>query len=138
MEYFLGSLITVVVIILVNKYLSKNVVKPVRSIRYSQSNNFEMLLEFTVRLTEAPPIKARQTLKHFHEENKRILVLDDNAYWIDENTFYVADIINTEIDISSARQVDIMSMDKVQLDKMIYIVEKLTEGIQDDNWNSRQ
>jgi hypothetical protein len=42
------------------------------------------------------------------------------------------------IDLSSAKQVDIMSMDKVQLEKMIYIVEQLREGMPNDSWDSGQ
>jgi hypothetical protein len=40
------------------------------------------------------------------------------------------------IDKDSAEQVDTISMDKVQLDKMLFIMDKLREGINDDSRGS--
>jgi hypothetical protein len=45
-------------------------------------------------------------------------------------------MVNELIDKDSAEQVDIMSMDKIQLDKMLFIMDKLREGIDDDNRGS--
>jgi hypothetical protein len=41
-------------------------------------------------------------------------------------------LINKE----AAEQVDTMGMDKVQLDKMLFIMDKLREGINDDSRGS--
>ncbi len=41
-----------------------------------------------------------------------------------------------KIDEENKIRVDMMAMDKVELDKMIFIVDKLTEGLTDDSGNS--
>jgi hypothetical protein len=55
--------------------------------------------------------------------------VESQAYWIRSNVFYTADLNEMGlVDFDSARPVDTMTMSKVQLDKMSFIVEKLTEG----------
>lgn len=75
---------------------------------------------------------------HRQKVETRIAFVDNNAYWIKDNCFYTAPVIDDEIDVDAAIQVDTMSMDTVQLNKMLYIVEQLREGLEDDNWNSRK
>lgn len=77
-----------------------------------------------------------QSLKHQDESTTKVIVMDDEAYWIKNNTFYKAPLINEKIDKDSAERVDTTNMDKVQLDKMLFIVDKLTEGKSDDSRGS--
>ena len=65
-----------------------------------------------------------------------MVVVGKNAYWIKDNVFYEADVVDGDVDKKTARQVDTMAMDKVQLNKMMSIVEKLTEGTHNDYWDS--
>jgi hypothetical protein len=64
------------------------------------------------------------------------MFLDGRAYWIKDNQFYCADLVNGNVDQETAKPVDTMGMDKVQLDKMFFIVQKLTEGKADDRRSS--
>ena len=59
------------------------------------------------------------------------------AYWIKDNQFYQSNINEQGIDKENSRVVDTMGMDKVQLDKMLFIMDKLREGINDDSRGSR-
>jgi hypothetical protein len=43
----------------------------------------------------------------------------------------------TEIDWANATLVDTMGMDKVQLDKMLFIMDQLRDGKQNDSGDSR-
>lgn len=83
------------------------------------------------------PIKV-ETQSSKHEESKftKVLVLEDFAYWISNNQVYSAKITEDRIDGESTSVVDIMGMDKVELDKMIFIIDKLTEGTDNDHSNS--
>ena len=81
-------------------------------------------------------IKVTQAAKHYDKTHIRIIMVQNKAYWIKDSVLYVAQIINGEVDHDSAKEVDIMSMDKVQLDKMMFIVDKLTEGTTNDYWNT--
>jgi hypothetical protein len=50
------------------------------------------------------------------------------AYWIEDNNVYSAEHNELGILPETKKIVDMMTIDKVELDKMILIVEKLTEG----------
>lgn len=77
-----------------------------------------------------------QSRKHQEKTTTNVIVVDNEAYWIKNNIFYKAPLVNERIDKDSAEQVDTTNMDKVQLDKMLFIVDKLTEGTSDDSRGS--
>ena len=77
-----------------------------------------------------------QSRRHQEESTTRVIVVDNEAYWIKNNIFYKAPLVNEKIDKDSAEKVDTTNMDKVQLDKMLFIVDKLAEGTSDDSRGS--
>lgn len=135
MEYLIGSLITLGIIygclllIRSNPEINFEV-----QVEHSQSYMHNILFPFlptNEQLEAMTPVNC-QTLNHSNKAYLDILVVEDNAYWIKDNTFFVADILNGEIVKESAKKVDTMSMDKLQLDKMEFIVDLLTKGKKDD------
>ena len=81
-------------------------------------------------------INNTQSKKHYDKTNIKVIILDNQAYWIKDNIFYKAPIDGQSIDKESAEEVDTIHMDKVQLDKMLFIMDKLREGINDDSRGS--
>ena len=80
--------------------------------------------------------KATQAFLNDEKNKQRMIFTENRAYWIKDNAFYQADLLETgEIDNSTTKVVDTMTMDKVELDKMIFIVQKLTEGKRNDFGN---
>ncbi len=77
-----------------------------------------------------------QSKKHFDKTNVRVIIVDNQAYWIKDNIFYKAPLVDQSIDKDSAEQVDTSDMNKVQLDQMLFILDKLREGINDDSRGS--
>jgi hypothetical protein len=77
-----------------------------------------------------------QSKMHHDKTNVKVIILDNDAYWIKDNIFYKAPLDGQSIDKESAEQVDTIHMDKVQLDKMLFIMDKLREGISDDSRGS--
>ncbi len=60
------------------------------------------------------------------------------AYWISDNKVLEAPINEDgRIDFESALPIDTMGMDKVELDKISFIVDRLTEGNSNDSSNPR-
>jgi len=58
--------------------------------------------------------------------------MDNNAYWIKDNVFYMADMSSDGmVDKDTTRIVDTMAMNKVQLDKMMFIIDRLREDTYD-------
>jgi hypothetical protein len=138
MEYFLGSLTTLVVIAIVSYVLKpSDLPRQKPFMRYSQSHIFEIVKPLLplVSLIDRPPVK-RQSTVHEDRTHVRVIILDNHAYWIRDNMFYMADIVQNDIKKETARVVDTIGMDKVQLDKMLFIMDQLREGKTNDSGSS--
>ena len=82
-------------------------------------------------------LKIKTQSRKYHEKmNIKVIIVDENAYWVKDNIFYTAPMINEHIDNDMAREVDTISMDKVQLEQMLFIMDKLREGIDNDSRSS--
>lgn len=93
---------------------------------------------YSNRKNNSRKIKVRtQSKLHYDKTNIKVIILDNDAYWIKDNIFYKAPLVNELINKEEAEQVDTIHMDKVQLDKMLFIMDKLREGIEDDSRSSR-
>jgi heptaprenylglyceryl phosphate synthase len=135
MEYFLGSIITLACVVVVNKLVKRQ--KPITgTIEFSQSHLYAVLAPFMPSNEELSKPKHTQASKYLDNVFFRVIIVGKNAYWIKDNVFYEADVLDGDVDRKTARQVDTMAMDKVQLNKMMSIVERLTEGTHNDYWDS--
>jgi hypothetical protein len=142
MEYFLGSLITFVVVIVMGYFFKndKQDVKTFAFLKYSQSYTHDLMAPYMPTNKELALLsgKTTQSTKHDNSSQVRVLIARDRAYWIRNNAFYTADVENGEVLKETTRQVDTMAMDKVQLDEMVFIVDQLTRGIENDSRNPGQ
>jgi hypothetical protein len=141
MEYFIGSLITIATVVIVNKLISKRIQKLSKiKIGFSQTRTFEItkhMIPIEDLMPSFKPLPDTQTSRHFNSISTRIIFVDDQAWWIKNNTLFSAEVVEGQFSEESGKKVDTMGMDKVQLDKTIFIVEKLTEGLNNDRGNSR-
>jgi hypothetical protein len=142
MEYFLGSLITFVIVI-VASYLLKNERQDSKTfafLKYSQSYTHDLMAPYMPTNKELAMLtgKTTQSLRHDKSNQVRVLIARDRAYWIKNNAFYTAEVENGEVIKETTRPVDTMAMDRVQLDEMVFIVEQLTRGIENDSRNTGQ
>lgn len=137
MEYILGSAITIVIYLFTKRIYQRGPYDEKLHIpTYSQSQLFSLirpLLNFEKIFNKIDT----QATRHLAKQHVRVILADHKAYWILDNVFYEADEIDGFIDKESAKPVDTIHMDKVELDKMIAIVETLTERSSDEDWNSR-
>jgi hypothetical protein len=133
-EFLLGSVATVLAILVLRSAMIKDLSKNSKiSIRYSQSHIYEITKDFIP--DEFFFKKQRDTQSKSHEKSMytRVVFLDNEAYWIKNNALFVADMDEGVVAEETARRVDTIGMDKVQLEKVIHIVEALTEGRKDDS-----
>jgi hypothetical protein len=134
MEYFLGAVSTILIFLFFAKtekyddYSIKNT-----TIRYSQSHIFELLNPLLKDVRFVKKQKNTQSKKYYEKTNLKVVFVENNAYWIKENVFYVANLENGVINNESVRTVDTIGMDKVQLDKMLFIMDRLREGLDSDS-----
>ena len=62
------------------------------------------------------------------EEYVHVAIIENNAYWVIGNVFYQADIVDGEVNKESSRPIDAFKMSGKDLNKMLYILDNLTEG----------
>ena len=129
MEYIVGSLMTIVVAVatmIISKIIINSKSQPL-VIRYSQSNIYERIKP---AIPFMPPQKKEcQSSKHHASQMIRVIMVGSRAYWISENQVLQAPVTPEGlVDQSMATPIDTMGMDKVELEQIAFIVEKLTEG----------
>lgn len=132
MEYFIGSVTTFIMVMLVSRSIRKAIkTNKISVLRYNQSSTFEQIKGYLPdSLFRQPKLPESQLSKHHKTMQMRVIFVGNEAYWIKDNTFYVASAEDGMIDPESAKAVDTIGMDKIQLDKMSFIVEKLTEELE--------
>jgi hypothetical protein len=138
MEYFLGSAITLLAMFVTTRLISspKNIVNN-NPVRYSQSHIHEIVSPLVPNLKEYKKVINRQSSNQEEKTNIKVVIFDDKAYFVKDGTFYCAEMHGTEIDGANATLVDTMGMDKVQLDKMLFIMDQLRDGKKNDSGDSR-
>lgn len=138
MEFVLGALIATASIIAFNKAVVKlNKVKPFK-MKYSQSYIYDQIGP-AMQLIDAlflPEPKMTQARKLIEDSHMTIAIAEDNAYWIENNNLYVVDISDGNFTKENGKRVDTISMDKVELNKISFIVEQLTEADKNDRGSS--
>jgi hypothetical protein len=129
MEYLFGAIVTASTMFFTYKWLQKNSLsKTSFKIFATQSRTNELMKQMFIQ-DESFPKATSQSMKYFDSVNLRILILEEQAYWIKNNAVFVAQVIDGEIEKETAKEVDTMTMDKIQLNKLMFIVEKLKEGL---------
>jgi hypothetical protein len=115
------------VVFLINK---RNKREPFFLIRYSQSHIHRILSPLLPQVDQISKIsnKDNQSSKHLKNTNVRVLIVEGKAYWTKNNVFYVSNIVDGDIDKNNAQVVDTMGMNKVELDKMLFIIDQLRKG----------
>ena len=66
----------------------------------------------------------------------KVIFVDNQAYWVSENTFFVAESVNGEIQRQTARPVNTNGLSKVDLNKMLFILDSLKNGSKNDSGSS--
>jgi hypothetical protein len=135
LEFLAGSAFTIILIILIrSRLLRSNFDKKylVSKLVYRQSYIHDLVGAEMSRLMAFPKAKNTQSRNLVSNNELRVVFVDGLAYWVKDNCFYQANVVEGKIDDFSKKIVDTMGMNKVELDKMFFIVQKLTEGKKND------
>jgi hypothetical protein len=135
-EYFLGSLVTLISIVMFNKFTNKITQSGIPIPKFSQSTRVALFKSYLEEVIAPKPQTKNQSTNHLKKNSKKAYFLEKDVYWIEDGFLQTAKIFNNQIDETTKKKVDTHSLSKVELDKMIYIVDKLTEGNKDDSGNS--
>lgn len=140
MEYFLGSLFTLILMLFFSKKANKVVNQKPKTVLFSQSYiNSLVEQRFIEQLSSVlKPVIKTQASVYNEKQNVRVIIMDNQAFWILDQRLYVADLIDGAVNNDTTRVVDTMTMDDVQLEKTQFIVKKLTEGKGNDSGYPRK
>lgn len=137
MKYLIGFFSSFLIFYIINKLQMKNNIlleKKLQPIKYSQSHIHSLIFPLLPKIKNFKPIKKTQSTLHESKFSIKVIIMDNKAYWIKDSKFYMADMLSDgAVDKETTRIVDTMTMDKVQLDKMMFIIDRLREGTFDDS-----
>ena len=117
------------IIKLVKKKSRKNFSKTL----YRQSDIHKLLKYFFSIPLSNNQKPLSQLTKHKEKSMIKVIVLGNQAYWVSNNTFYVADAVNGEIQRHTAKPVDTNGLSKTELSKMLFILDNLKNGNKNDS-----
>ena len=126
-------------IIIVQKSVTKTEKKfrPIKS-NFTQSRSNEITKIYKILMPAQKEPLITQATAHFDSNSTRVLLYENLAYWIDNNKVYKAEVIDGQIDEENKILIDTMNMSDVELKKIIFVVETLTKGGDNDSRNPRK
>ncbi|NDB82079.1 MAG: hypothetical protein EB127_04960 [Alphaproteobacteria bacterium] len=135
MKYYIGFLFAFLLVYIVSKLQIKyNIFNEFNEInRQTQSHKLFIRSALDKQISSEKVRVETQAQKHEKKTRIKVIIMDDQAYWVKDNVFYTADMSGEIVDKETTRVVDTMTMSKVQLDKMVFIMDRLREGIFDDS-----
>lgn len=137
MEFLIGSMLTLVSVIVIQKS-TKTYQRKYKAIppRFTQSRSYEVTKIFSMIVPEQKEMLDTQATNHFDSQSTTVLLFENNAYWILDNKVYIANIVDGQIDEESKKVVDTINMSDVELKKIVFVVETLTKGGDNDRRSS--
>ena len=106
---------------------------------YTQSDIHSIVKHFIPKDLFDEPKRHSQARKHLKNNSVRVLMVEDHAYWVHNNMFYVADLADGLVNPETVRPVDTNNMSNRDIDKMLFILDSLKNGNSDDSsgaWNN--
>ena len=136
MEYVIAIGLTFVLSLAIIRFSTRKSIKRFGQIEYSQSSTYERSRRFMPKSSYKKPEVISQAMKHVEQHMVKIIIIDNKAYWVKDNIFYSAETINGSIIHETANPVDIESMSKKDIDKMLFILDNLGKGNNRDDSSS--
>jgi hypothetical protein len=100
---------------------------------YSQKDTHELFKYFFAIDSSNQKKRLSQLTNHIEKSMIKVMVIGQEAYWVSDNIFFVANAINGEVEAGSAKPVDIDNMSKNDMNKMLFILDNLQNGSNNDS-----
>jgi hypothetical protein len=107
--------------------------KTFSGIAYTQSSIHLMIKDFLPKTLYEKPRQQSQSLKHVEKNTVKVIFIEDKAYWVNNNIFYCAEAIGGNVNIDTTEPIDTTNMSKKDIDKMLFILDNLKNGSNDDS-----
>jgi len=120
----LTSIAFCAIIILMNKKRSKSFNK----VLYRQSDMHNILKDFFFKDIFDDKVIASQSKIWKEKQTTRVVIIDQRAYWVSNNMFYVGDTVDGKVRPETGKPLDTTKMSKREVDKMLFILDNLKNG----------
>lgn len=116
------TLITFCFIIIIMKKKEK---KTFSKIVYRQSDMHNMLKDFFFKDIFNDKNVTSQSKIWRDKQTTKVVIINEKAYWVSNNMFYVGDTINGQVRPETGRPLDTSNMSKKEVDQMLFILDNL-------------
>jgi archaellin len=112
------------IIIVMNKKRKKSFSK----ILYRQSDMHNILKDFFFKDIFDDKVVTSQSKIWKEKQTTRVVIIDQRAYWVSNNMFYVGDTVDGKVRPETGKPLDTTKMSKREVDKMLFILDNLKNG----------
>jgi hypothetical protein len=126
----LTSILSWSIIRVINKKEVKSFVKTL----HKQSDMHEMMKNFfDAEDEDFEDDQPSQLTKLQRRDMIKVIIMDDKAYWVSDNIFYVSDAVDGKPETGTAHPIDTTTMSKRDVEKMLFILDSLKNGRENDS-----
>lgn len=126
MEVIAASILTAIVIVAI---LSKKRTIKLKKIGFRQSTLHMIIKDILPTNQEFKQKTVTQSKLHMEKSTIRVIKTSDNkVYWVDNNNFLCADIVDGEFDKDLGKPIDTSSLSKEEVNDLLYILDNLKNG----------
>jgi hypothetical protein len=133
MEYLLVVGLTILATWFIIRIVTKSKYKKSHRVIYRQSDMHKMMKKFFTYELPQHQNTSSQLQKRVEKSTIKVLVVEDQAYWVASNIFYVANVEDGAPVTDSAKPVDTTNMSKKDVEKMLFILDNLRSGNKNDS-----
>jgi hypothetical protein len=112
------------IIIVMNRKRKKSFNK----VLYRQSDMHNILKDFFFKDIFDDKVVTSQSKIWRDKQTTKVVIIDQKAYWVSNNMFYVGDTVNGKVSPETGRPLDTTKMSKKEIDKMLFILDNLKNG----------
>jgi archaellin len=121
------------ILIVINKKEKRSFKKTL----YRQSDMHNILKEFFFKDIFDNEVASSQSKIWKEKKTTKFLVIDQKAYWVSNNMFYVGETDNGQVRPETGRPIDISTMSPKEVNKMLFILDNLNGGRKNDSGGAR-
>lgn len=133
MEYVLVMGLTLIVFCSIIVVITKKEKKSFNKIVYRQSDMHNILKDFFFKDIDNEKVFTSQSKIWREKQTTKVVILDQKAYWISNNIFYVGEAVDGKVKPETGQPLDTSNMSKREIDKMLFILDNLKNGKLNDS-----
>ena len=117
------------IIIVMNKKRKNSFSK----ILYRQSDMHNILKDFFFKDIFDDKVVPSQSKIWKEKQTTRVVIIDQKAYWVSNNIFYVGETVDGKVIPETGEPLDTVNMSNLEINKMLFILDNLKNGEASDS-----